>query len=95
MTQLLPSELLAEARKVIDACREAGLKIVTVESCTGGLLAGALTSIAGSSDVVERGFVTYSNAAKAECLGVPLPTSRIPGRERAAGERPSWKNAAF
>ncbi len=71
MTQLLPSELLAEARKVIDACREAGLRIATVESCTGGLLAGALTSIAGSSEVVERGFVTYSNEAKSELVGVP------------------------
>ena len=71
MTQLLPSELLADARKVIDVCREAGLKIATVESCTGGLLAGALTSIAGSSEVVERGFVTYSNEAKSEQVGVP------------------------
>ncbi len=71
MTQLLPTELLADARKVIDVCREAGLKIATVESCTGGLLAGALTSIAGSSEVVERGFVTYSNEAKSEQVGVP------------------------
>ncbi len=71
MTQLLPSELLADAKKVIDVCREAGLKIATVESCTGGLLAGALTSIAGSSEVVERGFVTYSNEAKSEQVGVP------------------------
>ena len=71
MTQLLPSELLADARKVIDVCREAGIKIATVESCTGGLLAGALTSIAGSSEVVERGFVTYSNEAKSEQVGVP------------------------
>ena len=71
MTQLLPSELLADARKVIDVCREAGLKIATVESCTGGLLAGALTSIAGSSEVVERGFVTYSNEAKSEQVDVP------------------------
>lgn len=47
--------------------------VVTAESCTGGMVAAALTDIAGSSDVVERGFVTYSNEAKAECLGVPLP----------------------
>ena len=71
MTQLLPSELLDDARKVIDVCRAAGLKVATVESCTGGLLAGALTSIAGSSEVVERGFVTYSNEAKSELVGVP------------------------
>ncbi len=71
MTQLLPTPLLDDAKKVIDVCRDAGLKIATVESCTGGLLAGALTSIAGSSDVVERGFVTYSNEAKSELVGVP------------------------
>ena len=71
MTQLLPSELLDDAKNVIDVCRAAGLKVATVESCTGGLLAGALTSIAGSSEVVERGFVTYSNEAKSELVGVP------------------------
>ncbi|MCW7536616.1 CinA family protein [Aquabacterium sp. A7-Y] len=48
-----------------------GLKLVTAESCTGGLIAGACTSVAGSSDWFERGFVTYSNAAKTELLGVP------------------------
>ncbi len=71
MTQILPSELLDEAEKLIDVCRDGGLKIATVESCTGGLLAGALTSIAGSSAVVGRGFVTYSNEAKSELVGVP------------------------
>ena len=71
MTQILSSELLADARKAIDVCRKSGLKIATVESCTGGLLAGSLTSVAGSSEVLERGFVTYSNAAKSEQVGVP------------------------
>src|SRR5262245_55789106 len=56
---------------VLDACRRAGLKLATAESCTGGMVAAALTDIAGSSDVVERGFVTYSNEAKTELLGVP------------------------
>lgn len=56
---------------MLDACRGAGLKLATAESCTGGLVAGCLTEIAGSSDVVERGFVTYSNEAKSELLGVP------------------------
>ncbi len=56
---------------VLGACREARLKVATAESCTGGLVAAALTEIAGSSDVVERGFVTYSNEAKTELLGVP------------------------
>ena len=71
MTYVLSNELHAEAKKVITFCRNSGLKIATVESCTGGLLAGALTSIAGSSEVLERGFVTYSNTAKSEQVGVP------------------------
>lgn len=58
------------AAALLDLCRGKGLKIATAESCTGGLLAGLLTAIAGSSDVVDRGFVTYANAAKAEMLGV-------------------------
>ena len=64
-------ELEDAAKHVLALCRDRGLKIVTAESCTGGLVAGALTEIAGSSDVVDRGFVTYSNQAKHEMLGVP------------------------
>ena len=56
--------------QVLEKARELGLMIATAKSCTGGLVAGALTSIAGSSDVFERGFVTYSNQAKEEMLGV-------------------------
>lgn len=59
------------AADVLAACRGKGLKLATAESCTGGMVAASLTDIAGSSDVVERGFVTYSNAAKSELLGVP------------------------
>jgi nicotinamide-nucleotide amidase len=59
-----------EAARVLDACRLRGLKIAMAESCTGGLVTAALTEIAGSSDVVDRGFVTYSNAAKEAMLGV-------------------------
>ena len=55
---------------MLAAARARGLRIATAESCTGGLVAGALTAIAGSSDVFDRGFVTYSNEAKAEMLGV-------------------------
>ncbi len=63
--------LASEATAVLAACRRAGLKLATAESCTGGLIAATLTEIAGSSDVVERGFVTYSDAAKSDMLGVP------------------------
>jgi nicotinamide-nucleotide amidase len=58
------------AARVLDACRARRLKVASAESCTGGLIAGALTEIAGSSDVFDRGFVTYSNAAKQRMLGV-------------------------
>jgi nicotinamide-nucleotide amidase len=67
-------ETLTLAELILDACRSRGWHITTVESSTGGLVAGALTAIEGSSDVVERGFVTYSNEAKSELLGVPLET---------------------
>ncbi len=70
MTLFAP-ELLARAAAVLETYRRAGTRIVTAESCTGGLIAACLTEIAGSSDVVERGFVTYSNEAKIESLGVP------------------------
>src|SRR5271154_2995495 len=64
----------AAAKQVLELCRARGLRIATAESCTGGLVAAALTGIAGSSDVVDRGFVTYSNEAKVELLGVPQST---------------------
>jgi nicotinamide-nucleotide amidase len=63
--------LLAQAEDFLAKARLAGVTIATAESCTGGLVAGLLTEIAGSSDVVERGFVTYSNDAKTDLLGVP------------------------
>ncbi|WP_092364346.1 CinA family protein [Cribrihabitans marinus] len=59
---------------LLDRARDRGLRIVTAESCTGGLVAAALTDIPGSSDVVERGFVTYSNASKQQMLGVRTAT---------------------
>lgn len=64
-------DVLELAKHVLDASRQNGMKITTAESCTGGLIAASLTAIAGSSDVFERGFVTYSNTAKSEMLGVP------------------------
>ena len=65
--------LIAEAKatKVLETCRLHHLKLATVESCTGGLIIGSLTDIAGSSDVVECGFITYSNEAKNRLVGVP------------------------
>jgi nicotinamide-nucleotide amidase len=67
------------AAHVLDVFRARGLKLATAESCTGGLVAAALTEIAGSSDVVDRGFVTYSNAAKEAMLNVPAVTLKRHG----------------
>jgi nicotinamide-nucleotide amidase len=67
---LLPDEIVALARRVVEENRAAGRKVAVAESCTGGLVAAALTEIAGSSAVLDRGFVTYSNEAKREMLGV-------------------------
>ncbi len=68
---MIDPSIIALAEDVLRACRGANLKLATAESCTGGLISGCLTEVAGSSDVVERGFVTYSNGAKTAMLGVP------------------------
>ncbi|NRP18805.1 Nicotinamide-nucleotide amidohydrolase PncC [Ensifer adhaerens] len=69
-----PNDIQATAGKIIADFTARGLKVATAESCTGGLIAGALTEIAGSSAVVDRGFVTYSNDAKIQMLGVDPAT---------------------
>src|ERR1700680_4884652 len=71
---VIDEALRKTAAHVLDVFRARGLKLATAESCTGGLVAASLTDIAGSSDVVDRGFVTYSNAAKKAMLGVPAST---------------------
>lgn len=63
---------LQDAESLLAACRSKGIMLATAESCTGGLIIAALTSIAGSSDVVDRGFITYSNDAKNQMIGVPM-----------------------
>lgn len=76
-------ELLRLAEEVLERARTQALRVATAESCTGGLVAGALTEIAGASDVLERGYVVYSNAAKTELLGVP---AEVIAREGAVSE---------
>jgi nicotinamide-nucleotide amidase len=71
--------LRANAESLLAAARARGLKLATAESCTAGLIAGLLTEIPGSSDVLDRGFVTYSNQAKEEMLGVPAAMLRQHG----------------
>lgn len=76
---MIGATLRGKAQRVLARARARGLRIATAESCTGGLVAAALTEIAGSSDVVECGFVTYSNEAKQTLLGVPAATLRRHG----------------
>jgi nicotinamide-nucleotide amidase len=83
---------MSKAAQIIDGYRKSGFRIAAAESCTGGMVAVALTDVAGSSDVFERGFVTYSNAAKVEMLGVAAETLAAHGavsepvaQEMAAG----------
>ncbi|MGQ7791756.1 CinA family protein [Faunimonas sp. B44] len=64
------ADLAAGAAGLVALCKEKGLRIATAESCTGGLIAAALTEVPGSSAVFDRGFVTYSNAAKTDLLGI-------------------------
>jgi nicotinamide-nucleotide amidase len=71
---MFSADLITRATVLIARYRAAGLMAATAESCTGGLIAGLLTEIPGSSEMLERGFVVYSNAAKQELLGVPAET---------------------
>ena len=69
---MIDDAILGTAEALLQRCRDAKLMLATAESCTGGLIAASLTAIAGSSDVVDRGFVTYSNEAKHDLVGVDL-----------------------
>jgi nicotinamide-nucleotide amidase len=80
--------LIALAETVLNEARAKSLRIATAESCTGGLIAGLLTEVPGSSDVVERGFVTYSNKAKRDLLGVP---GTLIARERWLAPMRNWR----
>ena len=86
MTQGAHSLTLAEA--ALERCRAQGVMLATAESCTGGMISAALTAVAGSSDVFDRGFVTYSNAAKQDMLGVKAATIEAHGAvsEQVASE---------
>lgn len=68
---MIDDNIIIQAETLLATCRAAGARVATAESCTGGLIAATLTAIAGSSDVVDRGFVTYSNEAKTDLVGVP------------------------
>lgn len=73
---MLPDRLLLEAQSLLAACRQKSIRLATAEGCTGGLIAAALTAIAGASDVLDRSFVAYSNEAKHDLLSVPLELVR-------------------
>ena len=94
---MIDDALRAAAKRALDLFRARGLKVATAESCTGGLVAAALTEIAGSSDVVDCGFVTYSNAAKQTMLGVSEATLKrhgaVSGETAAAMAAGALKNS--
>jgi nicotinamide-nucleotide amidase len=71
---MFPEDITVASSRLLETCRRQSVRIATAESCTGGLLAACLTSIAGSSDVFERGWATYSNRSKVELLGVSAQT---------------------
>ena len=71
MAVTFSADITERAERFLSLCRAEGLRVATAESCTGGLIAACLTEIAGSSDVVDRGFVTYADEAKRDLLGVP------------------------
>lgn len=76
---MFPDSILTAVRSLLDECAEADIRIVTAESCTGGLISGALTSVSGSSRVFDRGFVAYSHASKQSELLVPRSLSEAHG----------------
>lgn len=82
---MFAGDTLRLAEILVTECTKRSLKIATVESCTGGLIAGAITSISGASQVLDRGYVTYSNAAKTELVGVPAGYF-VPGNVGAVSE---------
>lgn len=91
---MFPDDIQTLARQVIETAVARGLMVATAESCTGGLVAAALTAVAGSSAVVECGFVTYSNAAKSELLGVPAALIETHGAVSEAVARAMAAGAA-
>ncbi|WP_448581746.1 CinA family protein [Thermaurantiacus sp.] len=88
---MIDEEMRALAQRVVDENRAAGRKLAVAESCTGGLVAAAITAIPGSSDVFDRGFVTYSNEAKMELLGV---SEEILATLGAVSEATAWAMAS-
>jgi nicotinamide-nucleotide amidase len=76
---MIPDDLLTEAEALLNLCRVSRVRLAIAESCTGGLIAATLTAIAGASDVVDCGFITYSNESKHELLGVPVELIKAEG----------------
>jgi nicotinamide-nucleotide amidase len=79
MSAMLNDDIVAAGERLLEICRRKKLTIATAESCTGGLVAGMLTEIPGVSSMLDRGFITYSNRAKQEMLGVPAATLEADG----------------
>ena len=76
---MLDDDIVEAAKRLLDICRRKNLTVATVESCTAGLVAGTLTEVPGTSSILDRGFVTYSNQAKEDMVGVPAATLKAHG----------------
>jgi nicotinamide-nucleotide amidase len=76
---MIDDDIVEAARRLLDICKRKNLLVATAESCTAGLVAGTLTEVPGTSSILDRGFITYSNEAKHEMLGVPQDTLRLFG----------------
>jgi nicotinamide-nucleotide amidase len=90
---MFPADVKAQAQELVDLCQELGLQVTTAESCTGGLLGGLLTSIPGSSKIYDCGFITYSNRAKRDVLGISSALLRAHGAVSAEVARAMAENA--
>ncbi len=84
---MLDDDIVEAARRLLDICKRKNLTVATAESCTAGLVAGTLTEIPGVSSILDRGFITYSNQAKQDMLGVSAETLRLHGAVIARDRR--------
>ncbi len=92
---MLDDDIVEAAKRLLDICKRKNLTVATAESCTAGLVAGTLTEIPGVSSILDRGFITYSNQAKQDMIGVSAATLEGPWRGQPARPRKKWRAARW